>query len=175
MVTLYCGSCYRKALDAIRVDSTLRKPFHIFYFMGFLIEHVDKSLAYDFAFAFRLGYSGEFREEFLRSIYADNIQPKALVVVEHIGELVLAEHAVVNKYAGKIAAYSLIEKHSRNRRVNATAQSEHHLVVAKVCSRSSFTVDSMNEAALQSCFPPQIPTTKFSSSFVPSCVWKTSG
>ena len=43
------------------------------------------------------------------------------------------------------------------------------------CAFSSATVVSMKEAALQSCFPPQMLTTKFFRSWVPSSLWNTSG
>ena len=60
---------------------------------------------------FGIGDAGELAEEFLRCIHADHIQSQTLVVVEHVAELVFAQHSVVHEDAGEVAAYGAVEKH----------------------------------------------------------------
>ena len=82
--------------------------------MSFFVKDVDEALAYDFAFAFRLGYSGEFAEEFLGSVNADHVQPKAFIVMKHVLELVFAEHAVIHEYTGEVLADSAVQENGGN-------------------------------------------------------------
>ena len=82
--------------------------------MGFLIENVDEPFAYYLAFALGVGHPCEFREEFCRGIHADYVQAETFIIVEHVFELVFAQHAVVNEYAGQVLAYGAVEKHCRN-------------------------------------------------------------
>ena len=100
--------------------------------MGFCVKHIDEAFAYNLALALRIGNSCKFSEELSTCIYTYHIQPKALIVVKHILELILAEHSVIHKDAGEILAYSSIEKHCRYRRIHTSTQSEHHLVIAKL-------------------------------------------
>ncbi len=77
--------------------------------MGFLVEHVDKPFTYDLAFLFRLGNSGKLREELLGSVNTYHIQSETFIVAQHVGKLILAQHAVVNEYTCQILAYCLVQ------------------------------------------------------------------
>ena len=104
----------RKRLDAVGIYSALSKPFHILNLAGLLVEHVDESLAYYLAFALRLSHSCKLGEEFFRGIYTYHVQTKTLIIVKHVAELVLAQHSVVDEYAGKILTYGAVEQHGRH-------------------------------------------------------------
>ena len=110
----------------------LSKPFHILYLVGLLVEHIDEAFANNLAFAFGVGHSGKFGKEFGRGVNTDNVQSEAFVIVKHIAELVLAQHAVINEDAGEVAADGTVEQHCSNRRVNTARKTKHHLVVAKL-------------------------------------------
>ncbi len=100
--------------------------------MGFLVKHVYETFANNLAFALGICDTSQFAEKFLRSIHSYDVETKALIVVEHILELIFAEHAVVHEYTGQILAYSLVQKHGCDGGVYAAAQSEHHLVVTEL-------------------------------------------
>ncbi len=100
--------------------------------MRFLIKNLDKIGSDNLAFALGIGDSGEVGEEALRSIYANNIETQALIVAKHFLELVLAQHAVIDKYTGKIGSDSAVEQYGSNRRVDTTAETEYHSVVAEL-------------------------------------------
>ncbi len=55
----------RKAFDTVRIDCSLRQPFHILDFMSFGIKHIDESLSDNLALAFRLCHSFKLAEELL--------------------------------------------------------------------------------------------------------------
>ncbi len=111
VVALDGGAGYGKALNAVRVYGALAEPFHIGEFVGFFIEHFDKSATYDFAFLFGVGHSGKFTEELFRCVNANHVQTEALIVGQHVLELVLTEHSVVHEYAGQVLAYGAVEEH----------------------------------------------------------------
>ena len=117
------GAGDRERLNAVGVDSSLGEPFHIFYFMGFFVEDIDEALADNLAFAFRLGDAGEFGEEFFACIDADYVQTQALIVAQHVFELVFAKHTVVDENAGEIVADSAVEEHGSHRRSAAATKS----------------------------------------------------
>ncbi len=132
MVALDGGAGDRERFDAVGIYCALSEPFHIGELMCLFVKHVDKSFADDLAFLFGIGHSGEFLEELCRSVDSDHIEAKSLIVAHHVAELVLAEHAVVNEYAGEIIAYRLVEEHGRYRGIDTAAQAEHHLVVSEL-------------------------------------------
>lgn len=80
--------------------------------------------------------------------------------MHYVFELVFAEHTVVNEDASQIFTDGFVQKNRTDRRVNSSTQSEDNPVVAQFFFNSA-TVASTKEAALQSCLPPQMSTTKF--------------
>ena len=111
MVALYGCSGNGQRLDAVGIDGALAQPFHIGDFVGLLVEYVDESFADNLAFLFGVGHSGEFLEEFCRCVDSYHVQAESLVISEHVGEFVFAQHSVVNEYAGEVLADGLVEKH----------------------------------------------------------------
>ena len=87
------------------------EPFHTIDFVGFAVEDIDEALADDFALALGLGDAGEGGKEFGRGIYAYDVESEAAIVFKHTVELVLAEHAVVDKYASEAVADGAIDEH----------------------------------------------------------------
>ena len=104
-----------ETLDAVRIDGALGEPFGIGDFHGFGVEDVDETCTDDFALLFGLFHSCQFAEELLARIHSDDIQAEAFVVVHHALELILTEHAVVDKDASKAVADGLVEQHGRHR------------------------------------------------------------
>ena len=60
-----------------------------------------------------------------------------MIVTEHVGELILAEHAVVYEYTGEAVADSTVEEHGSHGRVNTATETEYHTVVAEGCLQLS--------------------------------------
>ena len=121
-----------EAFDAVGVDGALRQPFGIGDFAGLGVEHVHEALADNLALALRLGHAGEFGEELLGSVHADNVEAEALVVAHHVAELVLAQHAVVNEDTGEAVADGAVEEHGGHGTVHAARETEDYAVVAKL-------------------------------------------
>ncbi len=57
--------------------------------------------------------------------------------MEHVLELVLAEHAMVYKYTGEILADGTVQEHSCHRRVYAPAQTEDNFIISELLAQSS--------------------------------------
>ena len=119
-----------ETLDAVGIDCALTKPFGICNLLSLSVEDIHKTFADDFAFLLRLFHASEFDIEFFFGVNTYHIETEALVIVKDVLELVFAEETVVNENTSQILANRLVEKHRRNARIHATAQSKHHLVVA---------------------------------------------
>ena len=87
-------------LDAVRIDGALSQPLCIGNLLCLSIEDLHKITANNLTLLLRVGHAGKITEETLRGIHAYDIQSKHLVVVHHLLEFVLAQHAVVYKDTG---------------------------------------------------------------------------
>ena len=104
-----------EALDAVGIDSALRQPLGIRYFLRFGVEDFHKVAAYDLTLLFRLFHSGQVGKEFVAGIHANDIESESFVVVHDIAELVFAEHAVVHEDTGQLVSYGAVEQYCHNR------------------------------------------------------------
>src|SRR5574344_654486 len=120
-MTLDGHSCDGQRFDAVRIDSSLGKEFHVLYLMCFFIEYINETLTDDLALAFRFGYTFQFVEEFLACIHSDDIQSQAFVIVHYILEFVLAEHSMIHKDAGKVFADGFIEQNGCDGGIDSAA------------------------------------------------------
>ena len=122
----------RKRLNAIRIDSTLCQPLYIFYLMGFFIKHINKSLSYNLAFSFRLGHSCQLRKEFGTCVHAYYVQSQTLIIVQHILELILTQHAMIHEDTSQVLTDSTIQQYGSNGRIHSATQAKHHFVISKL-------------------------------------------
>ena len=65
MVALYRFACYVETFYAVGIYCALRQPACVLYLPGFGFKDIDKSFAYNLAFLFGFGNSGQFAEELL--------------------------------------------------------------------------------------------------------------
>ena len=117
-------------LDAVRVDGALGEPLGVSNLFGLGIEDLDEVAAYDFAFLLGFGDACQVAEELLGGIDADDVESEDAVVVEHLLELVLAQHAVVDEDAGEALSDGFVEQYGGNAGVYAAGESEDDAVVA---------------------------------------------
>ena len=87
------------ALDDIRVDGTLSEPLDPLEESTLVVEDIDESGPDGLALAFRVGDTGQGGVELVGGADALDVQPHALVTLEHLLEFVLAEQAIVDEYA----------------------------------------------------------------------------
>ena len=121
-----------QTLDAVGINRTLGQPFGIRYLVGLGIKDINETLADYLALTLGFCYAGQLAEEFLAGIDAYHIEPQTLVVVEHIAELVLAQHTVVHENTGEVAADGLVEQNGGYRAVHTTTQAENDAVIAQL-------------------------------------------
>ena len=119
-----------ETFDAVGVNSALTEPFGVRNLLSLSIKDIHKTFADDFALLLRFLHASEFGVKFFLGIHAYHIETEALVIIQDILEFVFAEETVVNENTSQIFANSLVEKHRRDARIHAAAQSKHHLVVA---------------------------------------------
>ena len=119
-----------EALDAVGVDSALAEPLRVSDFLCLGVEHLDEIASDDFPLLFGVGHSVEVGEEASAGIHADDVQAEALVVLHHVLELVLAQHAMVHEDAGQSVADGAVEQDGADAAVHASRQSEYDAVVA---------------------------------------------
>ena len=99
-----------QAFDAVWVDCSLGQPFGIGNFLCFCIEHINETFTDNFAFALGVSDARKFGEELLAGIHAYHVQAQAFVVVEHIAEFILAQHAVVHEDASEVGTNGAMEQ-----------------------------------------------------------------
>ncbi len=99
--------------------------------MCLAIEYFNKIRTYDLALAFGISNPGKVGKEFVGSVHTTHVQAKTFVIAQHICKLILAKHAMIDKYTRKIAAYGAVKQHSGHRRIHTSAQAEDHTVIAE--------------------------------------------
>ncbi len=120
----------RKRFDNIRIQSSLCQKFRVFYFSGFIFKHIHKHFADDFPFLFRVSDSCQRGQKPVFGIHkADNNIKILFQRLFQLFSLVFTQKSVVHKDTGQIFPHSLVNKHCRDRRINAAAESENHLFV----------------------------------------------
>ena len=132
-----------QALDAVGIDGALGKPADCTLLTshgrrgiddGFClgIKHLDKVAANNLALLFRVGDAGEIGEELGTGIDTHDIETKALIVVHHLTELILAQHAVVDKDTRQAGADGTMEQHGGNGGIDTSREAEDDTVVPQL-------------------------------------------
>ena len=119
------------------------QPLCVSDFHRFSVEHIDETSTNDFALAFGFFHTSKFCEEFFASIHTDYVKTEAFVVFHHCVKLIFAEHTVVHKDTGEVAADGFVEQHRSYRRVHTPGETEDYAVVAKL--RSQFSHSAVYE------------------------------
>ena len=120
----------RYALDDVGIDCALGEPARSLYLLCLLVEDLYEVAAYDLALALGVGDAGKVGVEALAGVDATNVETHVLIGGEHVGELVLAEQAVVDEDAGEVGADGAVEQDGGHGGVDATGKAEDHAVVA---------------------------------------------
>ena len=107
-------------LNHVRIERALHQPVHAARFlrdaMRLVVEHRDELRANPFSLGLGIGHAGQLRQESLARIHGDHVQPQLVAqILLHIFKFVLAQHTVVHKDAGQLAADRLVHQHRRNR------------------------------------------------------------
>ncbi len=132
MVALDDGAGDGKRLDAVGIDGALCEPARVGNFRCLAVEDLDEVGADNLALALGVCDACEVSEELVRSVDAAHVQAEALIVAEHFGEFVLAEHTVVHEDTGEVRAYGTVEQHGCHGGVHAAAEAEDDTVVAEL-------------------------------------------
>ena len=132
-------SSNRNALDHIGIKRALREKTITAVFIAILGEQFfgrvlkdrDELVADDFAFCFRIGHAFECIEKTIGSIDVFEFDLKIFAEnALHHFFFTRAQQTVVNKNAGKLVADGLVQKRRDNRRIDSTAQTQHHFFFA---------------------------------------------
>ena len=99
-------AAHRARFDDVRIQGTLHQPVNLAFFpldaVSFLVEYRNELIADYLALGLGVGYSLELSEKSLSRVYRDHMQAKPLAqVLLNFLELVLAQHAVVDKHGGE--------------------------------------------------------------------------
>src|SRR5215472_11119966 len=123
----------RARFDDIGIQGALYQPldatFLLFNAMSFFVKNLDELVADDFSFSLGIGHSPELAQKALGSVYCDHLQPQLISQAAlHLFELVPAQNAIVNKYAGqpgsaRVIAQRAVHQSCSNRRVDAARES----------------------------------------------------
>ena len=132
VVALDYGSGDGEGLDAVGVYCALGEPADVLNLAGFLVEDLDEVGADDLSLSLGVGDALEVAEEAGGGVDSHDVEAEALVVAEDGCELVLAEHSVVDEYAGEAGTDGTVEEHGGYGGVDASAEAEDDLVVAEL-------------------------------------------
>ena len=130
MMALDDLACDIEALDAVGIDGSLGKPLGIGYLVRLLVEHLHEVAADDLALLLGFCHAFQVAEEAFAGIHTYNVQAQALVVVHHIGELVLAEHAVIYEDTGELVADGTVEQNGCHAAIHASREAKDDTVGA---------------------------------------------
>ena len=123
------GVAYAR-FNAIGVNSALNKIIHLAYFFSLRLEHTDKLPADYLALLLRLAYTAKLAQKLLGRVNRHKVYiistPEQIV---YLLCLVLSKQTVVNKYAGKVFSYRLVQKQSCNRAVYPAGKRTKHLFI----------------------------------------------
>ena len=111
MVTLDHLTRDIQRLDTVGIDRTLSQPFGIRDLLRLGIENLHEITTNNLAFLFWICHTCEVGKELRTGIHADHVQTQHLIVVHHLTELVLTEHAVIHEDTRQITAYRTVEQH----------------------------------------------------------------
>ena len=98
--------------------------------LGLLVEHFHEIASNDFTLLLWIVHSCEVGEELLTGIDADDVKAEDLVILHHLLELVLAEHAVVYEDASESVADGAVQQYGGHGGVYPTRQAEDHLILS---------------------------------------------
>ena len=121
-----------QTLYAVGIDGALGKPAGIGYLASLGVEHLHKVAADDLALLLWVCNSRQVGEELLAGIHAYHVQPQHLIVVHHLAELILAQHAVIHKDTRQTAADGPVEQYGSYRTVYAAGESEDDAILAQL-------------------------------------------
>ena len=121
----------RAGFDHIGVNGPLCQPPGILDLGRLGIEHVDERRPDGLAFLFRIGNPGQNLVKTLAGIYAHDVESHVLVLAQDALVFVLAQQAVVDKDAGEPIADGPREQHPGHRRVHASREPQHDLVLSE--------------------------------------------
>ena len=125
-------------LNNIWVDSTLTQPFCIRYLLCFLIEYLDKIATNNLSFLLWVSHTRKIAIETSLRIHAYHIETKALIVAEHIFELIFAKQSVINKDTCELTADSTVEKHCCDGTIHATRERENNTIGTNLLAKLSY-------------------------------------
>ncbi len=114
-------------------------------------------------------------EEAVAGVHGDHPQAKLVAhVLLHLQELVLAQHAVVDKDTGQAVADGARHQHRGHGGIDPAGKSADGVAIPHLRADAA-TVDWMNCSGVQSGCAWQMSKRKLRSSSVPRGVWRTSG
>ena len=111
-------------LYAVGVYRALCEPTRICNLLCLGIEHFNEVATDNLSLRLGICDSGEIGKELLARVNAYNVEAESAIVVHDLLKLVLAQHSVVNEYAGEVAAYGFVEQNGSHRRVDSAGKSE---------------------------------------------------
>ena len=111
-------------------DGALGEPAGALYLACLFGKHVYESFADSFSLEFRIGYAAAGGKEAVGGAHSLDVQAFVLVVFEYVLEFILAQQAMVHKYALKLVAYGFVDKHRGDSRINAPGQAEDYDIIA---------------------------------------------
>ena len=111
-----------ETLDTVGIDGSLSQPLGAFYLLGLGIEDLDEITAYNLTLLLGVGHAGKVGKELVTGVDAHHVETETLVVVHHIGELVLAQHAVVYEDTGEVVTDGAVQQHGCHRRVDTAGE-----------------------------------------------------
>ena len=124
-------------LDHVRVNRALGEEGRAFMttiarfeLCSLLLEHIHKQAANDFSLGFGFTHAGQFAQEQLAGVHADDLGIElANEHLHHQIAFVQAQQAMVHKHAGQLVANGAVDKRCRDRRVNAAGEAQNHFLV----------------------------------------------
>ena len=122
MMAFNRSGSFSAAFNDIRIDCALYEVVDFAEFISFSFKYADEFFTDDFAFAFRVGNAGEFAEEAVFSVNADEVHVE--LFAEYLFNLVafvFAQETVVNEYAGELFADSFMHEYGCNGGVDSAA------------------------------------------------------
>jgi hypothetical protein len=118
-------------LDDVRVDGSLRQPFHVGEFRRFLVEHLDEHASNDLALLFGIGFAGERPQESLLRIHADHAH--AHVFGERGHDLIAfaeTQQPVIDEHADELVAQGAVEQRGEHGGIDTPRQAQQYFVGA---------------------------------------------
>ena len=117
-----------------RQDRALHEVVNRADLFAFLLKNADEFLADDLALGLRIGHARQLAEETRFRVHADEVDVPLAERGLDLVALVLAHQAVVDEYAGELAADRLGQQGRCDRRIHAAGQRQQHLAVAHLAA-----------------------------------------